>query len=911
MSTNPSHPNSEALRLACLRELLVLDSGPEPLFDNITRLASQVCGMPIALISLVDAERQWFKSNVGLTGVTETPRELAFCAHTIQSDAVLEVPDAFADPRFATNPLVTGPPDIRFYAGAPLVLEHGARVGTLCVIDHEARRLDAAQRAMLISLAAVASKALTMRRDLINASLSVSNRYEEVLAVSEERYRVMVEEQTELVSLVRSDGRIHYSNPACARFLGRTPQLMLETVWLDCFEPADRDSVRVLVAKVLADGIAQAGEHRVLAGDGSVRWVAWTLRRQVEAQQLMLHCVGRDITEQRAAETSLQRSETRFRTTFDLAAVGMALVALDGHWLRVNQKLCDIIGYKPEELLGNSFQDITHPDDLSADLGLVQRVLAGEISSYTLEKRYVHRDGHIVWIELTVALVRDSNGVPVNFISVVNDVDARHRAEDELRQKSDLLTEAQRIAHVGSYRLERGGSISWSDEMYRLHGVEPTSFSPSMVSLPELIHPEDRERVKAQIMAVLAGELPVDLELRVVWPDGSVRCLLARAEANHDAAGQVIGMSGTVQDITEQRTAQMALSTAASRYRQLFDANPNPMWIFDAARLAFVAVNDAAVRHYGYSRKEFLTMSIEDIRAPNELPRLHAVMDDLPRQLTVRRLRQHRCKDGRVIDVEITAQPIEFNGRDASVVLANDVTEQRLAVEQVLKSRSALRSLLQRLQRAQEAERTRVAREIHDELGQMLTSLKMDLRWIERRLSAPGAVPGDSELLDRALAASALNEQMIVTVQAISAELRPAGLDHLGLPAALAQRARLFQQRTGTDCTLRIEEPLDALPAIVTNELYYICQEALTNVTRHGHATEVRIDLRSSTEGVEMVVEDNGIGIDPAMLAAPHSLGLIGMRERALLCFGTVLVERATPHGTRITVKMPLAPEPA
>ena len=154
LSGGATLPADEVDRLARLRELVVLGSEPEPVFDSIARLASEVCGVPIALLSLVDDERQWFKANVGLAGINETPRDVAFCAHAIQRDAVFEIPDATLDPRFAANPLVTGAPDIRFYAGAPLVLSGGERVGTLCVIDRQARQLDETQARMLQSLAA-------------------------------------------------------------------------------------------------------------------------------------------------------------------------------------------------------------------------------------------------------------------------------------------------------------------------------------------------------------------------------------------------------------------------------------------------------------------------------------------------------------------------------------------------------------------------------------------------------------------------------------------------------------------------------------------------------------------------------------------------------------------------------------
>jgi signal transduction histidine kinase len=174
-------PATETDRLAALRGLDILDSGPEEEFDALIKVASLVCGVPISLISLVDSERQWFKANLGLPGVSETSRDIAFCAHAILDDQLFEVPDAKLDVRFADNPLVTDAPDIRFYAGAPIVLGDGSRVGTLCVIDRQPRRLNATQREIVSNLAMAAAHALEGRRAIramqINAAeLAASGR---------------------------------------------------------------------------------------------------------------------------------------------------------------------------------------------------------------------------------------------------------------------------------------------------------------------------------------------------------------------------------------------------------------------------------------------------------------------------------------------------------------------------------------------------------------------------------------------------------------------------------------------------------------------------------------------------------------------------------------------------------------
>jgi len=363
----------------------------------------------------------------------------------------------------------------------------------------------------------------------------------------------------------------------------------------------------------------------------------------------------RDITERKRAEEVLRDSETRFRAIFEQAAVGVALVAPDGRWLSVNDRFCNMIGYAREELTSLTFQHITHPDDLEADLEFVRQLLAGERLSYTKKKRYLSKAGAVIWINLTRSLVRDPSGAPSYFISVVQDLDVQKRAEQSLEQ-----------------------------------------------------------------------------------------------------------------------------------------------------------------------------------------------------------------------------------------------------------SHLQLRALLARLRQAQEAERLRISHEIHDELGQLLTGLKMDVYWLEQKLSTPDLPAAFNPLLDRAVAASELADTMLDYVQKIAAELRPIALDTLGLVPALSQLARRHQERNGTRC--RFEPPAGSppIPPAIANELFYICQESLTNVTRHAGATLVTIRLTVANQTATLEVIDDGRGIDEDVARRVDSLGLLGMRERAAQCNGTMSIQRHESGGTRVTVRIPV-----
>ncbi|MBC7377003.1 MAG: GAF domain-containing protein [Burkholderiaceae bacterium] len=207
MNALPGQHN-EATRLQSLHALKVLDTAPEVEFDALARAAAAVCGAPISLISLVDNERQWFKANHGLPGVSQTSREAAFCAHTVAQGQMLEIEDAWTDPRFASNPLVLGDPHIRFYAGAPIRLKDGAVVGALCVVDRAPRRLNIQQREVLTQLALAVAHALEGRRAALMAGQAAAD-----LRDSEARFRTLSEHAPLGVFHTDAEGACTYTNP--------------------------------------------------------------------------------------------------------------------------------------------------------------------------------------------------------------------------------------------------------------------------------------------------------------------------------------------------------------------------------------------------------------------------------------------------------------------------------------------------------------------------------------------------------------------------------------------------------------------------------------------------------------------------------------------------------------------------
>jgi two-component system, NarL family, sensor histidine kinase UhpB len=236
----------------------------------------------------------------------------------------------------------------------------------------------------------------------------------------------------------------------------------------------------------------------------------------------------------------------------------------------------------------------------------------------------------------------------------------------------------------------------------------------------------------------------------------------------------------------------------------------------------------------------------------------------------------------------------------------SDISERRHAQTAVENSRQQLRALTARLQTGREEERAAVAREIHDDLGQILTAIKLDLDWLERKIGERQDDPTLSPVLERVLESGEMIESAIQSVQRIATDLRPALLDNIGLGEAIRDEAVRFEQRSGITCELQLPPSSPSLPPESSTAIFRVLQEALTNVIRHAQAKAVRITLEIRDSQVVLQLEDDGKGIHSDAIGDPRSLGLLGMSERASALGGNVAVAPVEPHGTRVTLQLPL-----
>jgi PAS domain S-box-containing protein len=369
---------------------------------------------------------------------------------------------------------------------------------------------------------------------------------------------------------------------------------------------------------------------------------------------------------------------------------------------------------------------------------------------------------------------------------------------------------------------------------------------------------------------------------------------------------------GISKDLTSEQDAQQ-------RFERLFRNNPALMAISTLPERRFLDINDAFLKSLGYDREDIVGKTAEDIALFVHQEQLAAAANKLRADGRIVGFElQVRHKDGAILDGLFSGEVISNQGRQYFLTVMIDITERKRAekalrqahdtleerVEQrtgeLQLSRQQLRELYSRMQTTQEKDRKQISREIHDELGTVLTVLKYDLAWVERKLTNPSSV-----VVEKINTMSATVDSIIETIQKICAQLRPSLLDDMGLAAAIEWQSSQFAKMAGFICKTNLDENID-LDQDYSTVLFRIFQELLTNILRHAQADTVQIRLKQQNRNIFLEVEDNGIGINKEQILNLGSLGLIGIRERVTIYDGSFVIKGSHGKGTIATVIIPI-----
>ncbi|MFA4917644.1 MAG: PAS domain S-box protein [Thermodesulfovibrionales bacterium] len=375
------------------------------------------------------------------------------------------------------------------------------------------------------------------------------------------------------------------------------------------------------------------------------------------------------------------------------------------------------------------------------------------------------------------------------------------------------------------------------------------------------------------------------------------RIMLLNARQIQRVSGKERIILLAIEDITERRQLESLLEESEERFRRLFETANDGIVLLEKHEGKITHANPASTEMLGYSKEECIGKKLQNIGVSLDMGDFQKIMqtldksgiiyyDDVP----------VKTKAGQYIDTDIymvdRARLVQCNMRD--------ITERKRVAEVIKKNEEQLRNLTAYMQKVTEMERTNIAREIHDELGQALTILKMDLSLFRKMFSED-----QTSILEKTDAMSRLIDKTIQTVKRIATDLRPGLLDDLGLSAAIEWQLGEFQERTGITCKIIIDPKDVTFDRDRNTALFRIFQETLTNIARHAEATEVSVSLKQKDGQIELKVQDNGRGITEEELTHPKSFGLIGIRERAIIFGGDSNVKGFPGKGTTVTVKIP------
>ncbi|HEX9193307.1 MAG TPA: PAS domain S-box protein [Burkholderiales bacterium] len=369
-----------------------------------------------------------------------------------------------------------------------------------------------------------------------------------------------------------------------------------------------------------------------------------------------------------------------FRSVLEQSATGIAVCSVEtGRFLRVNDAICRMTGYSEQELLRKTYRDITHPDDIELDEGFLRELLSGQIKTHAHDKRYLRKDGSEVWVHVVAAVGRDASGSPRCYAYLIHDITANIKALEALGSSEERF---RRMVEMSSdWYWEQDAQFRFVE----LPGFEGRHFSeedtvgrtrwelPQLAPLPEKAWEQHKAKLERH-------EPFFDFVFLRYNKLGELRYLSTSGEPVFDRDGQFEGYRGIGRDVTEQVRAYKALEDSEARYRMLFDVHPHPMWVLDSKTLAFLAVNEAAVRHYGYSKEEFLAMTADQIRPAEDVSRLLKAFQDQSGSYR-HRVWRHVKKSGELIDVEIVSFNLEFDGRPARLGVVTDITERSKSEE--------------------------------------------------------------------------------------------------------------------------------------------------------------------------------------------------------------------------------------
>lgn len=685
------------------------------------------------------------------------------------------------------------------------------------------------------------------------------------------------------------------------RLLGYPVKMWINspTFWADHIHPDDRKQAVDFCVKSTRNKKSHEFEYRMIAADGSTVWLRDIVTVIVEDDiPVKLRGVMIDITQKREADEAILKTNARFQV--------MSKATSDIIWDRNmsdesiwwNDNYYSLLGIKKLKEIAsiNDWYDRIHPDDLSRVKKEVENGLRGSETFWTYEYRFAKADGSYLHFLDRTFVMRNMDGQAYRMIGSMVNMTPMH--------------EAQRVVAESENRLRT--IFETEPECIKLLSRKNELLDMNPAGLA-MIEADSLEEVKGKsILGIVAAKFkksfakltqdvfegkPGTMEFEIIGLKGTHRFMETHAVPFKNTNGEIISLLGVTRDVTEKKKIEIEIKQNEEKYKTLVEQAIDAIALYDETGKV-LDVNTGSVNLLGYTKEELIGMSLKEILTEEEIVLNPVRYDILQKGKSTIKQRRMRRKDSSIVETEVRSQRLP-DGRFLSVI--RDLTERIEAERELTESYEAIRNLTAHIQNIREEERTSIAREIHDELGQQLTVLKMDVSWLRKKMGV-----SDEVVKHKFIDLIAMLDETVNTVRRISSELRPSLLDDLGLVAAMEWQLGEFEKRSGLNASfIHSGEDLQ-LPDLIRTALFRIFQESLTNVARHADADLVTVTITKKNDKLVLSIADNGKGFDKQKVSEKKTLGILGMKERVLMIGGEYEIKSNLGQGTEVFVQIPL-----
>jgi len=538
---------------------------------------------------------------------------------------------------------------------------------------------------------------------IVSEDITKRKQVEINLRESEERYRALMEGASDAILIADLEGHLLSGNRTAEKLLGYTRAEISQLTIDQIHPPQDLERHITLFSNIFYTRSEQILNTAILHKNGTVISVDITASLiEVGGKSIVLGSF-RDITERKAAELALRDSETRFRNYFEQALVGMAITSPDKRWVEVNGRLCEMLGYPREQLTQLTWDAITHPKDLELDLANFEQVLSGKTEGYAMDKRFIRKDGKVIYSSISVRCLRKPDGSADYFVGLFQDITARKQAEKQLRASEASLLEAQRVAHIGNWVFDLPSqTIAWSEELYRMFGLSPTQPAPTYEELLNQIHPHDRTALIQCVETAIAEGTPYTIDYQVILPDGSIRYHDGRGEAVRNPNGQIIKLLGTALDITDRKQAEIELRRNRELRDVIFNKSTDALFLVDPTTELITDCNERAVEMFEVSSKaDLLQINGNTLqRHPFTPQELEGIIEELNIFGFWSREIEYVSRKGKLFWANMAGTTVTVADEPVRLVRLSDITDRKLIellLQQQLEKEQLFVSVLTRI----------------------------------------------------------------------------------------------------------------------------------------------------------------------------------------------------------------------